>query len=187
MLALQALERAVPDFELTVQSVVASALATELLDHSAEPTTTEWSSLRSQMTGLTKLGHGMTDGCAAARHFTPFVEHPVPAAISKQHLPAGDLVVWLVGDGRVVAVDRDPYVIGRVSGVDLRLDAVVISKRHTRFERSNEGWLIRDLQSASGFSVDGRRIMGHLELRLGAVIQFARPYALVVLAVQPAR
>lgn len=52
--------------------------------------------------------------------------------------------------------------VGRVPGVDVRLDHPDISRRHAEFRRTPQGWYLIDLQSTNGTARDGRRVQHEL-------------------------
>jgi hypothetical protein len=179
--ALQALERSLLHQEIEVQSIVGSAPATELL---ADPAVAHaWDPLRAKVADEPL---DMSRGIAALRHFTQLTMRPVPDEISEDRVPVAPLVLWQVDDNRIVVVDREPFIIGRDPLCDAQVNTDSVSRRHLQITRSNHGWAIHDLESSSGTSLDGRRLRSRAELHAGHVIQFGRPYAFVVLAVQPA-
>ena len=181
VLALQALGRALPDYDIEVSSIVGSAAAAALL---ADPTAAHaWDPLRAQI-HCDEPPADFARGIAALRHYRELNAWPVPDAISEQRVPAGPLVLWHVGVGLVV-VAHEPFVIGRDPMCDLQLATMTASRRHAGIARSTEGWMIRDLDSASGIMIDGRRPRSQAELRPGMVVQFAKPHAFVVLAIGP--
>lgn len=183
VLALQAMRRTLGGFDLDVHSVVGSTAAIDLL---ADPVAANaWGPLRAELVTDDDRRPDLSRGCAAARHSTRLLIWPTPDAIAAQQLPdTPGLILWSVGDGRIVVVDRDPFTIGRDPMCDLHVDATTVSRRHASFARTAEGWQIGDAGSSSGFSIDGRRVASHAELRPGMVIQLARPNAFVVLAMR---
>lgn len=71
----------------------------------------------------------------------------------EQRLPAGGLVIG-----------RDP------EQADCLISARRVSRRHCRIERTDEGWIIIDLDSTNGVYVDGERVNGQQLLKPGQVI-----------------
>jgi pSer/pThr/pTyr-binding forkhead associated (FHA) protein len=57
---------------------------------------------------------------------------------------------------RVVFAGR--AVIGRDTDCDVVLTSRSVSRKHAIIERSGDGWVARDLGSANGLFVDGRRV-----------------------------
>jgi hypothetical protein len=49
-------------------------------------------------------------------------------------------------------------IIGRMPGCDVQLDDPSVSRRHARISRSGSGWLIEDLGSTNGITVDGASV-----------------------------
>jgi len=67
---------------------------------------------------------------------------------------------WLlrcVNDARQCLL-RDLNYIGRDPGCDLVIQSAKASRRHCRIERVGEGWLVRDLDSRNGITVNGLRV-----------------------------
>ncbi len=60
--------------------------------------------------------------------------------------------------------DGGSMVIGRDRDCDLVLDHVLISRQHARIERTNDSYLLTDLDSANGTFVNGQRIEGSTAL-----------------------
>lgn len=51
--------------------------------------------------------------------------------------------------------DRDTFTVGRDNSNDLIVDHSLASRRHARFERTEDGFLVRDLNSTNGTYVNG--------------------------------
>jgi hypothetical protein len=49
-------------------------------------------------------------------------------------------------------------IIGRMPGCDVQLDDPSVSRRHARISRANAGWLIEDLGSTNGVTVNGANV-----------------------------
>jgi pSer/pThr/pTyr-binding forkhead associated (FHA) protein len=56
------------------------------------------------------------------------------------------------------------YRIGRQAGCEISLDDARVSRHHARLESRDGRWLVVDLGSKNGVSVDGRRVTGPVEL-----------------------
>ena len=177
ILAMRQLATMLPELEIDLMSFVASAITAEMLLDPSEPTRSAWLWLRARVDGE------MPDpkfGCGVARHFGEPIARPVPVEIAEQRIPAGGLVLWCVHDATLKVIDKSPFVVGRASGVDWQIERDYVSRRHMQYERSPDGWRIRDGGSTGGIWVDEVKI--HLcELQPGMVIQFAQPHAFVVL------
>ena len=82
--------------------------------------------------------------------------------------PVGQGADYLeMADGRRVPLDKETVTLGRVSGNDLVLADSAISRRHARLQRLPHGWLLIDLNSANGTSVNGDPIVGPYLLQDG--------------------
>ncbi len=63
------------------------------------------------------------------------------------------------GGASVVVLKKDALSLGRASDNDLAYpDDPWLSKHHLCFERTEEGWIVRDLGSRNGTSIDGENI-----------------------------
>src|SRR5208283_5823477 len=63
------------------------------------------------------------------------------------------------GGTSLVALKKDALSLGRASDNDLAYpDDPWLSKHHLRFEPTEEGWIVRDLGSRNGTSIDGENI-----------------------------
>ena len=62
-------------------------------------------------------------------------------------------------------------IIGRDSTADIRLKDDFVSGHHTLIKKTNDGYFIRDLQSANGTSVNGSMIDDDIWLQDGATIE----------------
>jgi pSer/pThr/pTyr-binding forkhead associated (FHA) protein len=56
-------------------------------------------------------------------------------------------------------LDRDQITIGRGPDADICFDDSAMSKQHVAFELTSEGYLVRDMGSTNGVSVNGSRVM----------------------------
>jgi diguanylate cyclase (GGDEF)-like protein len=64
--------------------------------------------------------------------------------------------------GRMFRVEEAALVIGRGSGVEVRLLDDGISRRHARVERQADRFFVEDLESKNGTFVNGERVARHL-------------------------
>ena len=60
--------------------------------------------------------------------------------------------------GKAVALAGESILVGRSSQCDLALNAPQVSKEHLRLERDGDSWVLRDLQSSLGTTVNGERV-----------------------------
>ncbi|MCH2160912.1 MAG: SpoIIE family protein phosphatase [Phycisphaerales bacterium] len=94
------------------------------------------------------------------------------------------LEIMVQGDGAVTSHtfrEGDEVLVGRASSNGLHLEHAAVSRKHARFLLSSEGWILEDLDSSHGTWINGRRITGGEQTRIGPgdVIQI-RPWALIV-------
>jgi pSer/pThr/pTyr-binding forkhead associated (FHA) protein len=71
--------------------------------------------------------------------------------------PSSDLlgVMYPVGGGDPIPLTKAEMVIGRRPGADIRLDFENISGKHCKLRFSNGIWMVRDLGSTNGTTVNG--------------------------------
>ncbi len=82
----------------------------------------------------------------------------------------GVLTVRDAGAERRVVVETRA-VVGRDSDCDVVLSSRSVSRRHAIVERRGEGWVVRDLGSANGLFVEGKRV-SEASLAPGASLRF---------------
>ncbi len=75
--------------------------------------------------------------------------------------PRGDVAEFPLGSSST---------IGRSTGAEVQLADREVSRRHTVVERHGDGFIVRDLGSANGTYLDGRRIEGPTQLKHGATL-----------------
>lgn len=86
---------------------------------------------------------------------------PVPAEASPTELitPAASLATVTVrGVDHDVVLRGNRLTVGRLSACDICLSDANSSREHAAFEREDGGWVIRDLGSTNGTSVNGQKI-----------------------------
>ena len=64
------------------------------------------------------------------------------------------------------------FIIGRTQDCDLRIANLSVSRRHAQLDRSEDGWLLRDLGSHNGTRVNGWLVREPVPIRPGDVLQF---------------
>ncbi len=75
--------------------------------------------------------------------------------------PAPQLIVKRSnGDYREIVWDRPVITVGRDSSNDIIIDHPLASRRHARFEQTEEGFFIRDLESTNGTFLNQERVSG---------------------------
>ena len=82
---------------------------------------------------------------------------------------SGELIIDSPGNPSVrIPLDKESYKIGRSSTNDLPFpNDQSLSREHLIFERTREGWTIRDLASRNGTNVNGRRLIDAVPLTHG--------------------
>ncbi|MFC9925987.1 FHA domain-containing protein [Streptomyces sp. NPDC127190] len=69
---------------------------------------------------------------------------------------------------------RGPLRIGRDPASGLRLTHETVSREHAELRREGELWILRDLGSTNGTTVNGRRVIGSVVVREGDQVAFGR-------------
>jgi hypothetical protein len=64
------------------------------------------------------------------------------------------------------------FTIGRTQDCDLRIADLSVSRRHAQLERSEDGWLLSDLDSHNGTRVNGWLVREPVPVKPGDVLQF---------------
>ncbi|AYN38803.1 FHA domain-containing protein [Streptomyces dangxiongensis] len=67
-----------------------------------------------------------------------------------------------------------PLRIGRDPANGLRLNNETVSRVHAELRRQDELWILRDLGSTNGTTVNGRRLVGSVVVREGDQVTFGR-------------
>jgi len=104
----------------------------------------------------------------------PLYETEVVAAPRAAALPATEACLEAI-DARGAVLSRHPLgntelVIGRRSSNGLSLPDPQVSRRHARIERAPSGYLLHDLGSMNGTTVNGRAVRGAQRLADGDII-----------------
>jgi hypothetical protein len=66
----------------------------------------------------------------------------------------------------------DRFSIGRDASCDLAIADMTVSRRHATLERTQEGWLLTDLESTNGTRVNGWRVRGKVKVTPGDLVSF---------------
>ena len=74
------------------------------------------------------------------------------------------------GDAFRHELDRDEVVVGRSTTADVTVADRFLSRRHARFTRGPEGWVVEDLGSRNGTFVNGVRIQAPTAVAAGDVV-----------------
>ena len=86
--------------------------------------------------------------------------------------------------GMVYPLDKNELFIGRDLGNDIPINDPEVSRRHARIFLQGTNYIIEDLGSTNGTSVNGQRIMGPYMLRPGELVVFGEQVSLLFEAVQ---
>ena len=66
----------------------------------------------------------------------------------------------------------DQFSIGRDASCDLAIADMTVSRLHAQLERTEDGWLLSDLESTNGTRVNGWRVRGKVPVRAGDLVSF---------------
>jgi phosphoserine phosphatase RsbU/P len=95
--------------------------------------------------------------------------------VAREPAAAELLVSHPDGTRRVVPLSGERHSLGRALSNDLSFpEEGELSRNHLVFERSGTDWVIRDLGSTNGTSLNGRPLHGHCTLRAGDVVEAGR-------------
>ncbi|HET9587876.1 MAG TPA: FHA domain-containing protein [Anaerolineales bacterium] len=81
---------------------------------------------------------------------------------------------------------RPEIVIGRDPSVDLPVASPAVSRRHARFVREGDGYILEDLGSSNGTYLNGERLAGRHPLKSGDEIRLGQAVTLTYQAPPPA-
>ena len=73
--------------------------------------------------------------------------------------------------GRRYSLNRTEHTVGRLSDLDVPIEADSVSRRHARFMRSDAGWRVEDLSSTNGTFVNELKVT-KTELKDGDTVRF---------------
>ena len=77
------------------------------------------------------------------------------------------------------AIEKRETLLGRSEVCDIRLPGRAVSRRHAQIAQTNQGYILRDLDSKNGTFVNGQEVEGTGVLRDGDEIQIALTVRLV--------
>ena len=66
----------------------------------------------------------------------------------------------------------EQFSIGRDASCDLAIADMTVSRRHATLERTEDGWLLTDLESTNGTRVNGWRVRGKVSVTPGDLVSF---------------
>jgi hypothetical protein len=66
----------------------------------------------------------------------------------------------------------EQFSIGRDAGCDLAIADMTVSRRHATLERTDDGWMLTDLESTNGTRVNGWRVRGKVTVTPGDLVSF---------------
>jgi hypothetical protein len=100
---------------------------------------------------LAQAEHGHTMIYSSAERLRSQVPAQEPVRSQRAFIHTGGRRLLLSGRGAV---------IGRSRSCDIVLEDVGVSRRHAKISPSSQGWMIEDLHSTNGVSVNGQRLGG---------------------------
>ena len=81
--------------------------------------------------------------------------------------------------GKTYQLDQEETIVGRDLANDIAISDPEVSRRHARFMRKEEEFLVEDLGSTNGTFLNGERISSPQELKVGDVITLGENVVLV--------
>jgi len=81
--------------------------------------------------------------------------------------------------GKTYQLDQEETIVGRDLANDIAISDPEVSRRHARFMRKDENFLIEDLGSTNGTFLNGERISSPQQLRSGDVITLGENVVMV--------
>jgi hypothetical protein len=98
-----------------------------------------------------------------------------PAAVASRVVTMGWQTAADVTRPRPLQFPRgvgDRFSIGRDVSCDLAIADMTVSRRHATLERTQDGWLLTDLESTNGTRVNGWRVRGKVKVTPGDLVSF---------------
>lgn len=100
---------------------------------------------------------------------------PVPSSqLPRQRVEQPKPQVVLEINGEKVALKSLPVTLGRGTNADITIEDTGVSRRHLDIVEQDGAYLAVDLGSTNGSYVNGRRLVGRVEIKNGAVIEMGR-------------
>jgi hypothetical protein len=93
---------------------------------------------------------------------------------AKKGQPTQAVIVGGNGAGDAVRLADETVTLGRGPECDLTIDDEYISTRHAVFRQHEGIWYAEDLGSTNGTFVDGGRIHGPTEVRIGSLVRLGK-------------
>lgn len=117
-------------------------------------------------------GHLDKDEIEAFADATTTTESPLDLVSAATSASRVYVLRQLKGPGapREVALSEDEVVIGRSRSADLMVESPELSRRHVKFQKHGNEYIVTDLQSRNGLYLDGVRIHSAV-LRNGDTVQ----------------
>jgi hypothetical protein len=115
------------------------------------------------------VGAGRNDHRIGPRTAVP------PAAVASRVVTMGWAAAADVARPRPLEFPRgsgDRFSIGRDASCDLAIADMTVSRRHATLERTQDGWLLTDLESTNGTRVNGWRVRGKVLVTSGDLVSF---------------
>ena len=75
---------------------------------------------------------------------------------------------------QVYDLDQPVIRIGRMPGMDIRIDDVSVSRQQAEIQQEGAGWVVRDIGSSNGTFVNGERLTGDRPLKPGDEIAIGK-------------
>lgn len=87
--------------------------------------------------------------------------------------------------GQEFPLEKSEIFVGRDLGNDIVINDAEVSRRHARLFLQGANYVLEDLGSTNGSSVNGQRLMGPYLLRPGELIMFGEHVSMLFEALQP--
>jgi pSer/pThr/pTyr-binding forkhead associated (FHA) protein len=99
---------------------------------------------------------------------------PAKPSKSRRGQPTQAVLVAGNGAGTAVRLTGETVMLGRGPECEFTIDDEYISTRHAVFRQHEGIWYAEDLGSTNGTFVDGARIHGPTEVRIGSVVRLGK-------------
>jgi pSer/pThr/pTyr-binding forkhead associated (FHA) protein len=81
--------------------------------------------------------------------------------------------------GRTFPLELPEIIIGRDAATQIPINDAEVSRKHVRLTLKNNGYVIEDLGSTNGTFVNGQRISGPVQLKMGDLVAFGENVVLM--------